>query len=189
MKNYIILSASDCTPFDNWYGWVKDNLDAKGFNVCVPYLPQGEFCSYKAWEKVMLSYYKVGMLTKQTTIICHDISCVFAVRFLVRNKIEVAGVVAISPFNTMLGIEQDELNKTFICKNDILEKVEKYVKFFHCLNSDNDPVVSDEANKTFCELTGAKVHEIKKAGHFNTESGYNSFEELISLIDNINKII
>ena len=189
MKNYIILSGSANTPYDNWYKWVKDEIETKGFNACVPYLPQGEYCNYKAWEKILIAYKNAGMIGKETTIICHDVSCVFATRFIIQNKIQIEGIIAVAPFNTMLGMEQDQLNKSFIIRTDKLQKIERFVKFYHCMCSSNDPFVSDEIFDNFCESVGAKKHEIEGAGHFDAESGYVKFPELITLIDNINKII
>lgn len=189
MKNYIIMASANCTPFDNWFLWLKTELNNKGFNVCVPYMPQGEFCNYKNWEKVMCAYAKAGMLNKETTIVCHDISCAFATRFIVKNKIAVEGIIAVSPFNSMLGAEIDELNKTFISKKETLEKVGRFVKFYHSFCSDNDPVISEVDRDEFNKLTGAKVHQINGAGHFDAGSGYLKFPEIVELIDNINKII
>jgi len=187
MKNYVIIPGSSSTPYDNWYQGVKTELENKGFNVCVPYLPQGDFQNYKNWAKIVMAYVRAGVINKNTTIIAHDVSCVFITRFLVETKTQVAGIIAVSPFNTMLGMEEDELNKTFITKNDKLKKIERFVKFYHAFNSDNDPVVTNDVFNKFCELTNAKPHEVAGAGHFTT--GLKTFKDLLELIDNINKIV
>ena len=189
MKNYVIIPSAINTVYDNWFSWFKTELENKGFNVCVPYMPQGEFCNYKNWEKVLASYKKIGLINKETTIICYDISCVFATRFIVKTKTNIEGIIGVCPFNTMVGIEQDKLNKSFICKNEILQKVSRFVKFYHTVISDNDSIISEEDYTKFCNAVGAKSHTISGAGHFDSEAGYTKFPELVSLIDNINKII
>lgn len=189
MKNYIIIPGSGSTPFDNWYHWAQQELENKGFNVVVPYLGQGEFQNYKTWSKIIGAYVKAGIIGKQTTIIAHDVACVFITRFLVENKVSVDGVITVSPFNTILGMEDDKLNKSFITKNDKLKKVERFVKFYHAFISDNDPIVSEDVFEKFCETVGAKKHVVGGAGHFSGENCKGGFKDLIDLIDNINKII
>ena len=186
MKNYVILTASAKTPYDYWYREAKQRIEEKGFEVCVPYLPQNEHQNYKAWARVILAYFKAGVINKETTIIAHDVACVFITRLLVENKLSVSGIIAVSPFNTILGMDNDNLNKSFITRYEKLQKVERFVKFYHVFTSDNDPIVSSEETTKFCESVNAKTHEVGNAGHF-TE--IEKFDELISLIDNINEII
>ena len=189
MKNYVIIPGSGATPFDNWYRWAQKELEEKGFNVCIPYLGQGEFQNYKTWAKLIGAYVKAGIIGKNTTIIAHDVACVFITRFLIENKVSVDGVIAVSPFNTILGMEDDKLNKSFITKNDKLAKIDRFVKFYHAFISDNDPVVSEDIFEKFCELTGAKKHIVVGAGHFAENISSKGFKDLIDLVDNINKII
>ena len=186
MKNYVIIPGSGKTPFDGWYNWAEEQLKNKGYNVCVPYLAQGEFQNYKVWAKIILSYVKSGVINKNTTIIAHDVSCVFITRVLAESKTNISGIIAVSPFNTILGMEEDKLNKSFITKNEKLTKIGKFVKFYHAFISDNDPIVNEETFNKFCEITGAKRHEVVGAGHFDEKK---PFPELVDLIDNINKII
>lgn len=187
MKNYIIIPGSANTPYENWYQWAKEELEKQGFNVCVPYLPQGEFQNYKVWAKIITSYIKSGVINKNTTIIAHDVACVFITRLLIETKTSIAGIIAISPFNIITGMEEDKLNKSFIVKNDKLKKIDRYVKFYHAIIADNDPYITEDVFNKFCEATGAKKHEVVGAGHFNGK--VKTFNELIELIDDINKII
>lgn len=189
MKNYFIIAGAGDTPFDNWYNSVRVELINRGFNVVVPFMPNGDFSNYKAWERVLNSYVRIGQINKQTTIIAHDSACAFVGKFIAKNHVNINGIIAVSPFNTMLGAAVDKLTKSFICKNEILAKTEKYVKFYHAITSTNDPVIADAVFDKFIEVTGAKPHKIEAAGHFSTESGYNTFPELVSLIEEINKIV
>lgn len=189
MKNYIILPGTGDTPYDNWFEWLKTELENQGFNVCVPYMPQDEFCNYKNWEKVMRALVISGVVGRETTFVCHDISATFITRFLVKNRVNVEGVIAVSPFNKMLGVECDNLNKTFVTKKDTLSKIYRFVKFYHVFVSTNDPIISDADCDEFNKITNAKVHKVTGAGHFDAASGYLKFPEIIELIDNINRII
>ena len=189
MKNYVIIPAGASSPYDNWYNAVYEGLKEKGFSAIVLFMPQEENHNYKAWEQVFKAYKKAGIINKHTTIICHDISCMFVAKAIVKTKTQISGVVAVGPLNAVVGIEQDNLNKSFIVPNKILEKTINYLKFYHIVASSGDPFVPIDETNALAQLCGAKLHTIEKAGHFLAEDGYTKFGELLNIIDNINEII
>ena len=189
MKNYVIIPGSGNSPYDNWYKAVYEGLKEKGYNAIVLFMPQEDNHTYKAWEQVFKAYKKAGAINKHTTIICHDISAMFIAKAVVKTKTQISGVVAVSPLNAVVGIEQDNLNKSFIVQNKVLEKTINYLKFYHIIASSNDPFVSEDEIKKLAEICGAKLHTIKNAGHFSAEDGYTKFGELLNIIDSINEII
>ena len=189
MKNYVIIPGSGNSPYDNWYKAVYEGLKAKGFDAIVLYMPQDANHNYKAWEQVFKAYKKAGVINKQTTIICHDISCMFIAKVVVKTKTQISGVVAVSPLNSAVGQEQDNLNKSFIVPDKILAKTINNLKFYHIIASSSDPFMTQDETKALAELCGAKLHTIKNAGHFSAEDGYTSFGELLNIIDSINEII
>ena len=82
-------------------------------------------------------------------------------------------------FNNYLGINEDydTVNKTMYLDN--LEEVKQYAKEIICFYSDNDPYVNYEAEKEFAKTLEAEEVFISKAGHINSESGYDVFEDIV----------
>jgi len=189
MKNYVIIPGGGNSPYDNWYKSVYEDLKQKGFSAIVLFMPQEENHNYKAWEKVFKAYKKAGVINKQTTIICHDIACMFAAKAVVKTKTQISGIISVGLINSIVGTNEDVLNKTFIVPNKILEKTISYLKFYHIVASSSDPFVPADEVKALAEMCGAKLHVIENAGHFETEDGYTKFSELLNIIDNINEII
>ncbi|MBQ7579076.1 MAG: alpha/beta hydrolase [Clostridia bacterium] len=189
MKNYVIIPGSNNSPYDNWYKSVYEGLKEKGYNTLVLFMPQENEHNYKAWEKIFKAYKKAGVINKHTTIICHDISTMFIAKAVVKTKTQISGIISVGILNTILGTEEDKLNKTFIVPNKILEKTINYLKFYHIIASSNDPFIETEDAQKMAELSGAKLHIIENAGHFTAEDGYTKFSELLNIIESINEII
>ena len=189
MKNYVIIPGSASTPYDNWYQSVFEGLNEKGYEAMVLFMPQNENHNYKAWEKILLAYKKAGIINRNTTLICHDVSGVFVSKFIAKTRTNVCGVVAVCPFNSILGMEADNLNKTFTASYKLLEKAKNYVKFFHIIRSNNDPIVSEDEAERFEKALDAKVKVIENGGHFLSKDGFTKFSEILTLIDNINEIV
>ena len=63
-----------------------------------------------------------------------------------------------------------------------LEDVKQYADEIICFYSNNDPYVKYEAEKDFADKIDTEQVFIPNAGHINSESGYDTFEELVNYI-------
>lgn len=106
----------------------------------------------------------------------------FISKFLTENKIKVKKLIFVCGFNNYFGIdtEYDAVNGSMYF--DGLEEVKKYTNEIICFYSNNDPYVKFEAEKDFADKLGAKQVFLNNAGHINSESGYDTFEEIVSYL-------
>ena len=63
-----------------------------------------------------------------------------------------------------------------------LEEIRNYVKDIVCFYSDNDPYVKYEVEKDFADKISTESILIPNAGHINSESGYDTFQEIVSYL-------
>ena len=190
MRTYFILHGTGGHQFENWFPWLWSKLESRGEKCFVPQFPAGEGQNYKQWKTILKGYYDAGLIDENTVFIGHSLGCVFATRFVVEMRIDVAGIVAVSGFNGNGNVpEINALNESFLTTNRKLAKVSKFVKFFHCIYSDNDPYLPIELLEDFAKTVGAKVHQIEGAGHLNSSAGYNEFPFLLELLDKIDTIV
>jgi len=191
MKNYFIIHGTKESPYGHWYPWLFSKLKNADENCIVPHFPDEG--NYKQWKKVLEGYVDAGLIGQDTIFICHSLGCVFVTRFIVEHKLRVSGIIAVSGFNADgIGENSDfinEINKSFLAKNRVLLKAKNYVKFYHCIYSDNDPHLPIEVLMDFAKKTDAKVHEIEGAGHLTSQDGYAEFPFLWELLDKINTIV
>lgn len=65
---------------------------------------------------------------------------------------------------------------------DNLEDVKQYANEIICFYSDNDPYVKYETEKDFADKIATEQVFISNAGHINSESGYDTFEDIVSYL-------
>ena len=189
MKNYFIIHGTNRSAYEHWLPWLYKKLTNADEVCTVPHFPFNG--TYKEWKRVLEGYVNAGTIGADTIFICHSLGAVFVTRFIVEHKLKIAGIIAVSGFNCE-GTGPDELkalNKSFLTKNRVLAKIKNYVKFYHCIFSDNDERVPYEDSLGFAQTVGAKVHEVEGAGHFTSSDGYSEFPFLWDLLDKINTIV
>ena len=183
MNNYIVIHGSFGSPFVNWFKWFFNEVSKSENQVIIPQFPVGlNYQNYNNW-KDLLDYYKsLNLINENTVFIGHSIGSIFIVKYLIENNIKVNKIILVSAFNnyTVDGGDYDKVNASFFV-NDILE-IKELVNEIICIYGDNDPYVKQEALKSFSNEAGTKEVSITNGGHLNSESGYNSFEELLEYI-------
>lgn len=183
MKQYFIIHGSFGNPFSNWFSWLHDFITSEGNQVYVPDFPIGVgYQNYENWSKLLKTYLDSKLITEDTVIIAHSIAPIFICKFLIEYKAKVAKLIFVCGFNQYLGIneEYDAVNKSMYTNN--IESVKNYCKEIICFYSDNDPYVTFEAEKEFADKVATKQILLPKAGHINAESGYDTFEEIVSYL-------
>ena len=63
-----------------------------------------------------------------------------------------------------------------------LEDVKQYASEIVCFYSDNDPYVEYDAEKDFADKVATEQILIPNAGHINSESGYDTFEDIVNCL-------
>lgn len=181
MKNYFIIHGSSGSSQENWFPWLEETLKRGGeqvFNLDFPIGVNRQ--TYQNWEMVLNSVKR--FINEESIFFCHSISCVFLVKYLTRNNLKIGKAIFVSGFNHYLGLGEDfdDVNCTMFTNK--LGEIESLAKERICIYSKNDPYVRLEKLEEFAKETKAKEVCIEDGGHFNTASGYNTFEFLLSLI-------
>jgi len=173
MPTVLIVHGAGSTPEDNWFPWLKAELEAAGFNVLVPQFPNSPADqTLNNW----LTEIEKHDIDGETIAIGHSLGAPFILNLLEKKKLK--SVYLVAGFIGLLNNEFDKVIHTFSNKEFDWDTIKTNCKSFHIIYSDDDPHVS--SNKAI-EL-GAKLDVepklIKGAGHFN----FTTFEYLYSEI-------
>lgn len=187
MYDYVIVHASYGHPFEHWYKWLFEKLTSEGKKVLCPQFPMGfDEQNYKNWEKVLDSY--SDFLSENTSYIGHSIGPAFILDYLTLKNKKANNLFLVVPFIGQIGnLEYDHVNSSFMGYSQNWRKVGSLVNSIQSYVSDNDPYVNSELSDYAISLINSKKCVIKNAGHFNTMSGYTSFERLLEDIHSCSK--
>lgn len=183
MKNYFIIHGSFGSSQENWFPWLEKEILRGGgyskiFNLDFPVGENKQ--TYQNWEMVLDSVKR--FITPDSVFFCHSISCIFLVKYCVRNNIKIGKAVFVSGFNHYLGLNEefDDVNCTMFT-NRAPEFV-KLCKERVCFYSHNDPFVRLDKLQEFAKLVQAEEKVVENAGHFNKAAGYTKFPQLKEFI-------
>ena len=181
MKFFIIHGAYG-NPKENWFHWLKKELESKGHTVFVPELPTPENQSLENWMEIMEPY--LEKIDPDTIFIGHSLGPAFILSILEKIDVEVKSCFFVSGFLGLLNNPDfDEINKTFTTKEFNWEKIKENCEKFYVIHSDNDPYVPLAKANELANKLNTDVIIIEGAGHFNESAGYTEFPKLLNLIE------
>lgn len=165
MKNALILHGTNADSSQNWFPWLKKELQNLGYKVWVPDLPHAEKPNIDRYNKFILSN-KEWEFDSGSIIIGHSSGAVEILGLLgeLPDDIVVNKCFLIGSFINDLGWES--LKELFIKSLDF-DKIEKHSKEFIFIHSDNDPYCPLDHAEFLAKKLSGKLIIVKGAGHFS----------------------
>jgi len=170
----VIIHGAYGYPEENWFPWLRIELQKLGHDVVVPRFPTPEGQNLKSWMSIIKRY----QIDDNTILVGHSIGAAFILRILERNRAKAAYLI--SGFLGALDNEDvDTINATFFEKPFDWDEIKSNCKKIVMFSSDNDPYVPVKKRDELAERLGIKPVIVKGAGHFNAKAGYTKFELLL----------
>lgn len=181
-RNILIFHGTEGYPEENWFPWLKEQLEDLGHAVYVPQFPSPPVIPAKIieWFDVLKNYDKY--IDENTIIVGHSLGGVFTLRILekLQNPIYTAVFVG-----TPIGIKpilNYDRDKSFSGFDFNWKSISKNAQNFLVFQSDNDPYVSLGNGEELAKKLDVHLNFVPNAGHFNIKAGYTKFELLLNLI-------
>lgn len=183
MKRIFIIHRWDGKPEGDWYPWLKNELEKKGFFVEVPSMPDTSEPKMEKWVSFLKK--TVGKVDENTFFVGHSIGCQTILRYIesLKNNEKVGGCVFVAGWFNLDNLEDEEVRKvvkpwieTLLDFDKIKKKVKKIIVFI----SNNEPYGFVKENaKIFIEKLGAKVIIEKERGHFTEDDGIKKVDAVL----------
>jgi uncharacterized protein len=181
MKNAIILHGTGNTPEGNWFMWLKKELQALGYEVWLPQLPDADMPNAKKYNNLLLN--SGFNFNKETILIGHSSGAVTILNLLqeLTENVTVKASFLVGAFKGPL--DKRSRSELFPKPFDF-KKIKSRCKKFVFIHSDDDPYCPFSDAEFLAEKLGGQLHIEKGQGHFNLETGpqYKQFPLLLDLI-------
>lgn len=177
-----IIHGTEGHPEENWFPWLKGELEKIGCQVIVPQFPSPPVVPAKIseWFEAFDQY--LSKLDQDSIVVGHSLGGIFTLRLLEKLKSQIKAAVCVgAPIGVrpILNYDRDEKFSGFDFDWDTIKHNAQKVAIYQ---SDDDPYVSLGNGQKLADELGVKLSFIPKAGHFNTKSGYTTFEPLLETV-------
>ena len=173
VKVIIIPGNGGSTPLDQWFPYVKRNLEKLGIKTVVEQFPDSVLARSKYW----LPFIKELGADENTILIGYSSGAEAAMRFTEDNK--VLGTVLVAACYTDLGIEGERISGYYDYPWK-WEKIKSNQKWIIQFGSKDDPFIPIEEARFVRDRLTSEYYEFENKGHFQ----YSDFPELIEVIRN-----
>lgn len=176
LTTVFIFHGYGADPGANWFPWLKEHLEIKGYTVYVPEFPNTNFPDREKWMKHFEQY--KDKVNEDTIFVGHSLGAPFILNVLETLDRPIKAAFLVSGFVGELGPMFDPFVGSISIREFNWDKIIKNCKNFVLFASDNDPFVPLEKAEELKEKLDAELVIIPDAEHLNAGSGYFSFEEL-----------
>ena len=179
--NFFIIHGIYGHPGENWFPWLKNELEKKGFEVIVPKFPTPLDQTLESWLRIISKY--DDKINEQTVMIGHSLGVPFIINYLEQSNKKINSAFLVAGYHKMIENEFKELNKTFVGKEFDWEKIKSNCGKFYVVASDNDPYISLEINQELAKILDSDITIIHNGGHLNKKAGFTEFPKILELIN------
>jgi len=166
MKRVFIIHGYGADSESNWFPWLKEQLEERGFVVQVPSLPNTDFPIIKEWVSALSKL--IGKPDEDTYLVGHSLGCQVIMRYLERANAKVGGILFVAcplTTNRMLMQEEQEILGPWLTTPINFDKVKNSANKIISIFSDNDPLVPLDDGRTLKDKLNSKIVILKHKGH------------------------
>jgi len=178
----IIIHGFQGHPMHGWRPWLKGELEARGWEVCVPAMPSPDAPRVEEWVATIRK--EVGSAGEGCFLVGHSLGCAAILRYLEKGK--AAGAVLVAGFAEKLGYGFEPI-ENFLEKPLDYAAVRRNCGKMAAIFSDNDPYIPFSQEKLFREKLGGKTMVLHARGHFSSSDGCAELPEALALLLEMSK--
>lgn len=175
-----IIHGTGGHPQENWFPWLKQELERLGCRVVIPQFPTPENQTPETWFNVLEGYR--ADYTANTILVAHSLGGAFALRVLEKYPIRIQAAFFVGTPIGVRPIKNWEGDQPFIGKPFDYDAIRSRARRRVVFHSDDDPWVGVGNGIELASRIEAEFVHLTDAGHFNAKAGYNRFELLLEKI-------
>lgn len=177
MKTAFIIHGTWGNPEENWFPWMKKELENRWYKVFSPVFPTPEWQSLHSWNEVFSEY--LEYINESTIFIAHSVWPAFVLNILEQIDLEIEACYFAAWFLGLIQLpEFDILNESITSRLFNWDRIHKNCKKFYMCHGSDDPYVPLYNVEVLAENLQIEVDMIEWGGHLNIENWYTEFKYL-----------
>lgn len=179
-KRVFVIHGWGGDPYGGWKPWLKSELEAKGFDVTMPQMPDPEFPKMGEWVGTLAKL--VGKPNGDCYLVGHSLGVVTVLRYLetLKGKEKIGGAVLVAGLAMDTNIP--EIKNFFPSPSYDWASIKQHCPKFISINSDNDYYIPLSHGEEFRNKLGAEFIIKKKHGHFSSADGFTELPVLLECV-------
>lgn len=171
MKQAVILHGTDGKPESNWFMWLKGKLEAVGYEIWVPELPQNHTPNREVYGNFL---FEQNWDFTDNLVIGHSSGAVEVLNLLMDErcpKVKMAVMVGAWAGGLPMGYEEGntQFANLFPEEGFDFELMKSKAEKIAFLHGDNDPYCPLEQTKFLAEKLDASLTVVPGGGHLGTQ--------------------
>jgi len=180
MTNVFIFHGTTGHPEENWFPWLRKELESLDCKVIIPQFPTPENQTLENWFKVFEKHQ--DLYVPDTILVGHSLGGAFSLRVLEKYNIVLKAAYFVATPVGIRPIKNWETDQPYIGHPFNWSRITSHARKFYVFHSDNDPYVGIGNGEELARKLDVKLTFIPNAGHFNAVAGYTRFELLLDKI-------
>lgn len=164
-------------PTDNWFPYVKKELEKRGLQVIAEDFPDNDLAREAHWIPFIKDTLKADA---NTILIGHSSGAIAAMRYAEKNQI--LGSILVGSYHSDLGNEKEKLSGYFDRPWN-WEAIKKNQKWIALFSSIDDPWIPIAEPRFVQKQLDAHYHEYENQGHFGGDYQKLTFPEIVAEVE------
>ncbi len=168
MKRVVIVHGYKGKPNTNWKPWLKTELQAEGYTVDVPEMPNTDHPVAEEWHQTLVN--TIGNPDVELYLIGHSLGCITILRYLetLASNQKVGGVILVAGFGERFPKYTSGSHDSFFDHPLDWQEIRKHSDNFVAIHSSDDPAIGLGQLELFKVNLGAKAVAVQGFGHFGS---------------------
>lgn len=182
------------SPNTDWFKWLKNKLEEKGYEVVVPFMPDSAIPKIDKWVNKLDEI--SGSISKNSYFIGHSIGCQTILRYLEKltDDVKIGGCIFVAGWFNLTDETWDdefkyEIAEPWIKKQIDFDGIKKHCEKFIVINSNDDPYVPVSDTEIFKKKLDAEIVIVNNMGHISGEDGVKEFPLLLNNMIKISELV
>jgi predicted alpha/beta hydrolase family esterase len=181
MKTVLILHGISGNSQENWFPWLKQELELRDYKVICPDLPKTNHPDRQTWIKTVNTLLK-DVDHSQLIIVAHSLGTPTALDYIEQSDQTINSLISAAGFFEDYGME---LNSYFMAEKKIdIDNIRQKIEHIHILYGDDDPYVPQQTLNNLAQEFEVEPTIFPNGGHLSARAGFTKFPEILNIILN-----